>query len=121
MAVDGGRCRALLVRSLPGQSVPIGLVKATCFLCVVNQWPSGPIDPWMGGGLWAWVVHSPGTPTATAAIKAFLCEVCWRVLVNTDHSSLLYRLWPLSDSILLNFDCSISGQKYKQKILSEGD
>src|SRR5258706_13227535 len=51
MAVDGGRCRALLVRTLPGQSVPIGLVKASCFLCVVNQWPSGPIDPWMGGSL----------------------------------------------------------------------
>jgi len=41
MAVDGGHCRALLARSLPGQSVLIELVKATCFLCVVNQWPSG--------------------------------------------------------------------------------
>src|SRR5258706_8750882 len=87
MAVDGGRCRALLARSLPGQSVPIGLVKATCFLCVVNQWPSGPIDPRMGGGLQAWVVHSPGAPTATVAINTFLCEVRWRVLENTDYSS----------------------------------
>jgi len=81
------RCRVLLARSLPGQSVPIGLVKATCFLCVVNQWPLGPIDPRMGGGLQAWVVHSPGAPTAMVAINAFLCEVCWRVLENTDYSS----------------------------------
>ncbi len=87
MAVDGGRCRALLARSLPSQSVPIELVKATCFLCVVNQWPSGPIDPRMGGGLQAWVVHCPGAPTATAAINAFLCEVRKRVLANLDHSS----------------------------------
>ncbi len=71
MAVDGGRCRALLARSLAGQSVPIELVKATCFLCVVNQWSSGLIDPRMGGGLQAWVVHSPGTPTAMAAINHF--------------------------------------------------
>ncbi len=87
MAVDGRRCRALLARSLTGQSVPIELVKVTCFLCIVNQWSLGPIDPRMGGGLWAWVVHSPGAPTATAAINAFLCEVCWRALVSTDYSS----------------------------------
>ncbi len=92
MAVDGGRCHALLARSLPGQSVPIELVKATCFLCVVNQWSSGPIDPRIGGGLQAWVVHSPGAPTAMAAINAFLCEVHWRVLVNTDYSSELDSL-----------------------------
>ncbi len=73
MAVDGGHCRALLARSLAGQSVPIELVKATCFLYIVNQWSLGPIDPRMGGGLRAWVIHSPGTPTATAAINAFLC------------------------------------------------
>ena len=36
MAIDGGHCRALLARSLTGQSVPIELVKATCFLCIVN-------------------------------------------------------------------------------------
>jgi len=87
MAVDSGRCCALLARSLPGQSVPIGLVKATCFLCIVNQWSSGLIDPRMGGGLRAWVIHSPGAPTAMVAINAFLCEVRWRVLVNTDYSS----------------------------------
>ncbi len=87
MAVDGGRCRALLARSLPGQSVPIGLVMAICFLCVVNQRPSGLIDPRMGGGLRAWVVHSPGAPTATVAINAFLCDVRKRVLENLDHSS----------------------------------
>src|SRR5258706_16207131 len=75
MAIDGGRCRALLARSLSGQSVPIELVIVTCFLCVVNQWPSGPIDPRMGGGLWAWVVHCPGAPTATAAVNGFpLCS-----------------------------------------------
>src|SRR5258706_13003014 len=68
------RCHELLARSLPSQSVPIELVKATCFLCVVNQWPSGLIDPRMGGSLRAWVVHSLGAPTATAAINAFLCE-----------------------------------------------
>jgi len=51
MAIDGGRCHALLARSLPGQFVPIELVKATCFLCVVNQWPQRPIDPRLGGGL----------------------------------------------------------------------
>ena len=89
MAVNGGHCHALLARSLSSQSVPIELVKATCFPCVVNQWPSGPIDPWLGGGLRAWVVHSPGAPTATAAINTFLCDVRWRVLENTDHSSLL--------------------------------
>ncbi len=89
MAVDSGRCRAPLARSLPGQSVPIGLVMAICFLCVVNQRPSGPIDPRMGGSLRAWVVHSPGAPTATAAINTFLCDVRWRVLENTDHSSLM--------------------------------
>src|SRR5258706_5995527 len=100
MAVDSGRCRALLVRSLLGQSVPIGLVMAICFLCVVNQWPSGPIDPRMGGGLRAWVIHSPGAPTATAAIKAFLCEVCERVLANLDHSS-GRQLRPLSDSFFV--------------------
>ncbi len=87
MAIDGGHCRALLARSLPGQSVPIGLVMAICFLCVVNQRPLGPIDPRMGDSLLAWVVHSPGAPTATAAINAFLCEVRWRVLVNTDYLS----------------------------------
>src|SRR5258706_2182973 len=108
-----GRCRALLARSLPGLSVPIELVKATCFLCVVNQWPSGPIDPRLGDGLRAWVVHSPGAPTATAAINAFLCEVRWRVLVNTDHSSLLRRLWALSDSILVKSQSSISVQAQK--------
>ena len=86
-AVDDGRCRVLLARSLTGQSVPIELVKATCFLCVVNQWSSSPIDPRMGGSLQVWVVHSPSTPTAMAAINAFLCDVCWRVLVNTDYSS----------------------------------
>jgi len=75
MAVDGGRCHALLARSLTGQSVLIELVKVTRFLCVVNQWSSGPIDPRMGGGLRAWVVHSPGAPTATAAINGFpLCS-----------------------------------------------
>ena len=31
MAVDGGRCRALLARSLPSQSVPIELVKVYLF------------------------------------------------------------------------------------------
>ncbi len=87
MAVDSGCCHALLARSLPGQFVPIELVKATCFLCVVNQWPQSPIDPRLGGGLQAWVVHSPGAPTAMAAINTFLCEVHWRVLVNTDYSS----------------------------------
>src|SRR5258706_16241368 len=71
MAVDSGHCRALLARSLTSQSVPIELVKATCFLCVVNQWSSDPIDPRMGGGLRAWVVHSPGAPTATAAVIGF--------------------------------------------------
>jgi len=75
MAVDGGCCRALLVRSLTSQFVPIELVKATCFLCVVIQWSSGLIDPQMGGGLWAWVVHSPGAPTAMAAVNGFpLCS-----------------------------------------------
>ena len=87
MAVDSGRCRALLARSLTGQSVPIELVKVTCFLCIVNQWSLGPIDPRLGGGLRAWVVHSPGAPTATAAINAFLCDVHKRVLENLDHSS----------------------------------
>src|SRR5258706_14782398 len=114
MAVDVGRCRALLARSLPGQSVPIGLVQAILFLCVVNQWPSGPIDPRMGGGLRAWVIHSPGAPTATAAINAFLCEVCWRVLVNTDYSS-VWRPWALSDSILVKSRCSTSVQAQKKK------
>ncbi len=34
MAVDGGRCRALLARSLTGLSVPIELVKVFLFsLC----------------------------------------------------------------------------------------
>ncbi len=75
MAVDSGRCHALLARSLTGQSVPIELVKATCFLCIVNQWSSGLIDPRMGGGLQAWVIHSPGAPTATAAVNGFpLCS-----------------------------------------------
>src|SRR5258706_13551741 len=75
MAVDGGRCRALLARSLTSQSVLIELVKVTRFLCIVNQWSSGPIDPRMGGSLRAWVVHSPGAPTATAAINGFpLCS-----------------------------------------------
>src|SRR5258706_1812230 len=114
MAVDDGRCCAFLARSLPGWSVPVGLVKVICFLCVVNQWPSGPIDPWMGGGLQAWVVHSPSAPTATAAINAFLCEVCWRVLVNTDYSSVL-RPWALSDSILVKSHCSTSVQAQKKK------
>jgi len=31
MAVDGGRCRALLARSLTGQFVPIELVKVYLF------------------------------------------------------------------------------------------
>src|SRR5258706_13471362 len=109
MAVDGGRCRALLARSLTGQFVPIELVKATCFLRVVNQWSSGPIDPRMGDSLRAWVVHSPGAPTATAAINAFLCEVRWRVLVNTDYSS-ERRPWALIDSILVKSRCTTSVQ-----------
>src|SRR5258706_5134225 len=86
-AVDDGHCRALLARSLTGQSVPIELVKATCFLCVVNQWSSSLIDPRMGGSLRVWVVHSPSAPTATAAIHAFLCDVRSSVLVNTDYLS----------------------------------
>src|SRR5258706_3514485 len=115
MAVDGGCCCVLLARSLASQSVLIELVKATCFLCVVNQWPLGPIDPWLRGGLRAWVVHSPGAPTAMAAINAFLCEVRWRVLVNMDHLSLLRRLWALSDSILVKSHRSISIQAQKKK------
>src|SRR5258706_11686001 len=75
------------LRSEGGAAVPIGLVKVSCFPCVVNQWPSGPIDPWMRGGLRAWVIHSLGAPTATAAINAFFRDVRMRVLENLDHSS----------------------------------
>ena len=71
----------------PASAVPIGLVMVSCFPCVVNQWPSGPIDPWMRGGLRAWVVHSLGAPTATAAINAFFRDVRMRVLENLGHSS----------------------------------
>src|SRR5258706_8402247 len=98
----------------PGRSVPIGLVKAICFPCVVNQWPSGPIDPRMGGGLRAWVIHSPSTPTATAAINAFLCDDRKRALENLDHSS-GRRPWALSDSILVKSCCSISSLAQKKK------
>src|SRR5258706_16262574 len=98
----------------PASAVPIGLVKASCFPCVVNQWPSGPIDPWLRGSLRAWVVHRLGAPTATAAIKDFFREVRMRVLENLDHSSGGHP-WELNDSILLKSLCSHFSMDEKKK------